>query len=203
MPLTRGVFAVLFVLFVGLHSPTSLAGQPPAITPRGSAPTTRPFVHPGLLHSREELEFVKRYLDIEQTRFEDRLTVSYDIDPDTLSVEVPAFLLQPLVENAIKHAIAPHVTPGTITITSRTVAHGTELIVRDTGPGILDTAVSRNGVGIANTRDRLETLYGRSDLLQLESIPGQGFTARVLIPDEPRTASTIPPRDADASHAHR
>ncbi len=85
---------------------------------------------------QEELEFLQKYLEIEQTRFQDRLTVEYDIDPDTLDGEVPRLILQPLVENAIKHGVAPRTGPGIVSIASRRDADDLYLVVRDNGVGL-------------------------------------------------------------------
>jgi two-component system LytT family sensor kinase len=123
----------------------------------------------------EELEFLQKYLEIEQTRFQDRLTVSYEIDPDTLDAEVPRLILQPIVENAIKHGVAPIVGPGMITIGSRREGERLFLVVRDNGAGLTGTTRTKlhGGVGLSNTRDRLECLYGMEHTLEfLESEPG-------------------------------
>lgn len=123
----------------------------------------------------EELEFLQKYLEIEQTRFEDRLTVGYEIDPDTLDAEVPRLILQPLVENAIKHGVAPRSGPGTVSIASRREGDQLHLVVRDNGVGLTGGARARlhGGVGLSNTRDRLECLYGTDHALDfVESNPG-------------------------------
>jgi len=123
----------------------------------------------------EELEFLQKYLEIEQTRFQDRLTVHYDIDPGTTDAEVPRLILQPLVENAIKHGVGPRIEPGVISIGSRRDDGRLYLTVRDNGIGLTGTtrARLRDGVGLSNTRDRLECLYGPDHALNfLESSPG-------------------------------
>jgi two-component system, LytTR family, sensor kinase len=131
----------------------------------------------------EELEFLQKYLEIEQTRFQDRLTVRYEIDPMTLDAEVPRLILQPIVENAIKHGISPRTGPGFIQITSQ--AHGDQLSleVRDNGGGLSGTARTqfRTGVGLANTRDRLECLYGEEQKLEFSEGDG-GLTVRIALP---------------------
>lgn len=132
---------------------------------------------------QEELEFLQKYLDIEQTRFRDRLTVSYDIDPETLDAEVPRMILQPLVENAIKHGIAPRSGPGTIHIVAARDGEGLRLEVRDNGAGLTGRARARlhRGVGLSNTRDRLECLYGAGHALSfLEG--GEGLTVQMRFP---------------------
>ena len=116
---------------------------------------------------QEELEFLEKYLEIEQTRFQDRLTVDYDIDPETLDAEVPRLILQPLVENAIKHGVAPRSGPGTIRITARRDGEVLWLEVRDNGVGLKESARARlhKGVGLSNTRARLQCLYGEAQSL--------------------------------------
>jgi two-component system, LytTR family, sensor kinase len=132
---------------------------------------------------QEELEFLQKYLEIEQTRFQDRLTVAYEIDPDTLDAEVPRMILQPLVENAIKHGVAPRNAPGTILILSARDGETLRLEVRDNGAGLSGGARAKlhSGVGLSNTRDRLECLYGEAHTLQfLES--GEGLTVQITFP---------------------
>jgi two-component system, LytTR family, sensor kinase len=130
----------------------------------------------------EELEFLQKYLEIEQTRFHDRLTVDYEIDPDTLDAEVPRLILQPLVENAIKHGVAPRMGPGTISISSRRDDARLCLSVRDNGVGLTggSRAQLHGGVGLSNTRDRLECLYGSEHSLNfVESTPGLAVEMRL------------------------
>ena len=131
----------------------------------------------------EELEFLQKYLEIEQTRFQDRLTVRYDNDTDTLDAEVPRMLLQPLVENAIKHGLSPKTGQGLVQIRSRQEANRLWLEVSDNGVGLSGSARSqfRSGVGLANTRDRLECLYGDAHRLEF-SEGGGGLTIRIALP---------------------
>jgi signal transduction histidine kinase len=144
----------------------------------------------------EELEFLQKYLEIEQTRFQDRLTVDYDVDPDTLDAEVPRLILQPLVENAIKHGVSLQIGPGIVSVGSRHDNGRLCLTVRDNGVGLTRATRARlhGGVGLSNTRDRLECLYGSDQSLDfLESAPG--LTVEMRLPfrrlssgtDEPRT----------------
>jgi two-component system LytT family sensor kinase len=132
---------------------------------------------------QEELEFLQKYLEIEQTRFQDRLSVRFDIDPDTLDAEVPRLILQPLVENAIKHGVAPKAGDGLIRIASRRHGEALLLEVSDNGVGLSAGARARlhSGVGLSNTRDRLKCRYGSAH--QLEFSEGTtGLTVRVEIP---------------------
>ena len=126
---------------------------------------------------QEELEFLQKYLEIEQVRFQDRLSVRFEVDPDTLDAEVPRLILQPLVENAIKHGIAPRSGQGLIQISARRHDDTIAIEVRDDGIGLSGGARSRlhNGVGLANTRDRLKYLYG--DRQRLTFSDGQGGLA--------------------------
>ncbi len=140
---------------------------------------------------QEELEFLQKYLEIEQTRFQDRLTVRYEIDPATLDAEVPRLILQPIVENAIKHGISPRSGPGVVQITSRVEAERLWLEVHDNGAGLSGSARSKfhSGVGLANTRDRLECLYGEAHRLEFSDVNG-GLTVRIALPLKPAAAST-------------
>lgn len=139
---------------------------------------------------QRELEFLERYLDIEKIRFADRLQVRLQIAPETLDAAVPNLILQPLVENAIRHGIAPRATAGTITIIA--VRHGEKLLLQitDDGPGLPDGAALNNGVGLSNTIARLQRLYGAAQSFVLRNAPEGGAAASLEIPFVP--ASTMP-----------
>ena len=135
---------------------------------------------------REELEFLEPYLEIEQARLEERLTVRMDIAPETLDARVPHLLLQPLVENAIRHGIAPRIEPGTVEIsTSRTPDTGLLRIeVHDDGPGLdRDNGTrTRKGLGLANVQSRLEQLYGGKHRFAMYNHPEGGAVVRISLP---------------------
>jgi signal transduction histidine kinase len=133
---------------------------------------------------KDELEFLQKYLEIEQARFGDRLTVAFDIAPETLDAQVPNLLLQPLVENSIRHAVAVRIEPGRIDIRSRQLGESLELVVSDNGPGMPPSRVTSagKGVGLANTRSRLERLYGANHQLLFGEPPGGGLMVTVMIP---------------------
>jgi two-component system, LytTR family, sensor kinase len=134
---------------------------------------------------REELEAIDAYLDIEVVRFGSRLCVKKSIAPDTLDVIVPSLLLQPLVENCIKHGFARKVGPGTITITSRREGDLAVIEIEDDGLGISNERVPQalsSGIGLSNVNERLRVLYGTQGRLALVGSPGKGAIARVEIP---------------------
>ena len=131
---------------------------------------------------REEIEITSRYLEIEQTRFADRLSVSYDIDPGTLQATIPNFLLQPLVENAIRHGIAPSAQPGSIAIRARRKGDALLIEVVDNGRGAAQQPRVGEGVGLANTRQRLDTLYGSNARMELIRPPEGGAISLVQMP---------------------
>ena len=131
----------------------------------------------------EELEFLQKYLEIEQTRFQGRLTVSYEVDPDTLDAEVPRLILQPLVENAIKHGLAPRSEPGTIRIAAGREGDVLRLVVHDDGVGLSGGARAKlhGGVGLSNTRDRLQCLYGSAHALEFSEAE-RGLSVELRFP---------------------
>lgn len=131
---------------------------------------------------REELEMLRRYLEIEQIRFGRRLTVTMDIAPETLEAHVPNFILQPLVENAISHGIEPHAKPGRIELRARRDASGLAVEVCDNGGGLGKNGPVKEGVGLSNTRARLHTLYGSAHGFDLRDADGQGLQVRLTIP---------------------
>jgi signal transduction histidine kinase len=133
---------------------------------------------------KEELEFLESYLEIEQTRFQDRLTVRMEVDPKALDARVPYLILQPLVENAIRHGIAPRAAPGLIEIRARRENGMVELSVHDNGAGLCGARPENlmKGIGLANTRARLEQLYGSSHSFELQDGDGQGLTVLITIP---------------------
>jgi two-component system, LytTR family, sensor kinase len=133
---------------------------------------------------RQELEFLRNYLEIEQTRFQDRLTVRLDIDAEAGEAQVPNLILQPLVENAIRYAVAPRATKSTIEIRAARVDGQIKLQVRDDGPGISDSAknIDPPGIGLRNTRSRLEKLYGRAHVFDLSTPVGGGLQVTITLP---------------------
>lgn len=132
---------------------------------------------------RQELEFLSSYLEIEQTRFQDRLKVEMTIDPDTLEAQVPNLILQPLVENAIRYAVAPRTTKSTVEICATRLDGQIELQVRDDGSGINEAdKTSAHGVGLRNTRERLEKLYGAAQRFQLSPAASGGLQVTITIP---------------------
>jgi LytS/YehU family sensor histidine kinase len=141
---------------------------------------------------RQELEFIERYLAIEQIRFADRLQVRVDADPDTLDAHVPNLLLQPIVENAIHHGIARRASASLVEVSSRKVGDTLVLTVRDDGPGLKGMGESGviEGVGLANSRARLAQLYGEVQSLELTDAPTHGAIATITLPFhcEPVTA---------------
>lgn len=143
---------------------------------------------------RDELEFVKGYLEIEQTRFHDRLKVTYDIAPETLDARVPNLLLQPIVENAVRHGISKISRDGLIWIKSEKVADRILLTVRDNGPGLKTNGHSpaaNFGIGLSTTRARLEGIYTRNHLLALNNLPEGGIEVRIDIPYHSTTAPAL------------
>jgi LytS/YehU family sensor histidine kinase len=131
---------------------------------------------------KHEVDFIRSYLEIEQVRFRDRLRVTIHVAPDTLDAAVPYLILQPLVENAIRHGIAPHVAGGTVLIGARRLNGRLVLTVRDDGLGIPDARGPSPRVGLANTRARLERLYGRDYELTVENAAEGGVEARMELP---------------------
>jgi signal transduction histidine kinase len=129
-----------------------------------------------------ELEVLRSYLDIEQTRLGDRLTVCWNVGPDTTDALVPTFLLQPIVENAIHHGIAPRAEPGRIEIGAWRHDGMLHLHVRDDGPGLRAGVRKGGGVGLANTRARLLHLYGAAQWLEAGNDPRGGCVIKVALP---------------------
>ena len=148
---------------------------------------------------RHELEFVSCYIEIEKVRFEERLNVTFDIAPETLDASVPHLLLQPLVDNAIKHGISMLLAGGEIRISA--IREDTDLLleVKDNGPGIRDLRDSLSyGLGLRITRERLETIYGQNQSVQLLTLAEGGVVARVSIPLRMATIDDF----QEISHAH-
>ena len=130
-----------------------------------------------------ELEFVNCYIEIEKVRFDERLKVCVDVAPETLDASVPHLLLQPLVDNAIKHGISRRATGGEIRISAAQDDADLHLEVRDNGPGFKEPSQSpSSGIGLRITRERLETIYGQDQSVELLSLPDGGVAARVCIP---------------------
>jgi two-component system, LytTR family, sensor kinase len=131
---------------------------------------------------RDELEFVNAYLEIQEARFGKRLRVVRRVDPATLDAAVPSLLVQPLVENAIRHGTSRRATGGQLEIITRRTGPSLVIEVLDDGPGLPADHVPDEGIGIGHTRARLSQLFGDSGGLELEPRPGGGTTARVRLP---------------------
>ncbi|OFW14927.1 MAG: hypothetical protein A3F69_03745 [Acidobacteria bacterium RIFCSPLOWO2_12_FULL_66_10] len=133
---------------------------------------------------RQEIEILQSYLAIEESRFRDRLSVAIDVAPEVLDARLPHLLLQPLVENAVRHGIAPRARPGRIDIRVFRSGGQLQIDVRDSGDGPPpDQLVALNdGVGLGNTRARLAHLYGAAHRLTFANLSGGGFQVSVGIP---------------------
>jgi two-component system, LytTR family, sensor kinase len=130
----------------------------------------------------EELEYLRAYLDIEQVHFGDRLRIEYRVDVAAMDVLVPTLILQPLVENAIRHGLEPIVRPGTLTIEAQADGDTLWLRVRDDGTGLPKNWKRREGVGLTNTRSRIDRLYGEASALTVRENPGGGVLVDLYIP---------------------
>src|SRR6202162_5994042 len=148
--------------------------------------------HETFVPLREELEFIDDYLDIEVARFgRDKLKVVKELDATSLEVVVPAMLIQPIVENSIKHGLAPKISGGTIYLRSRIADSMLVIEVEDDGVGIVepgsevsewDVPQHGTGIGMANVRERLNVLYSDAARVEVESRTGAGTVVRILLP---------------------
>jgi sensor histidine kinase YesM len=134
---------------------------------------------------RQEMDFLRRYLEIQQIRFQDQLRVELHVPDELLDARVPSLILQPLVENAIKHGVTPRAEGGQVTLSIARDDGRLRVSVRDDGPGIPpdDGASARgSGVGLANTRARLEQLYGDRQRFSVGNHPDGGALIELVIP---------------------
>jgi len=134
---------------------------------------------------RDEMQLVERYLDIQRVRFADRLNVSIDIDPDVADARVPLLIVQPLVENALRHGLGPRVEPGTIHIRASRENGVTRIDVSDTGVGVppgWSLAQANGGTGLRNLSSRLAAEFGAAASLNVEARSGGGVVATVRVP---------------------
>jgi sensor histidine kinase YesM len=130
----------------------------------------------------EELAFLEKYLDIQEARFGARLRVSFEVHPETHDVQVPRLVLQPLVENAIRHGIARRSGPGTVAIMAACADGTLTLTVRDNDVGRPAHGIVREGVGLSSTRARLAQLYGATQSLVIAPAPEGGTICTIRIP---------------------
>ena len=143
--------------------------------------------HDAFVPLSEELNFTDDYLDIEVVRFGEKLRVEKEIDPKTLDVLVPSILLQPLIENSIKHGLEPRIHGGTVTLRSRLNGDRAIIEVADDGVGVVPRPVSSlarsgAGIGLKNVRERLEVLYGDKARFTVVSNPGRGTLVSIELP---------------------
>ncbi|MCB0661328.1 MAG: histidine kinase [Saprospiraceae bacterium] len=134
---------------------------------------------------REELEFTDNYLSIERMRFMDRLSLIYDVDDSLMDAEVPSLILQPLVENAVKHGLSQKTDPGTITITARRKESGTmEIEVKDDGVGSdqSNQLLLKGGIGLRNVEERLNLIYKGEANMDIVSVADEGFKVVLTLP---------------------
>lgn len=139
---------------------------------------------------REELAFIDDYLAIEVTRFGDKLQVQKEIDPETLDMQLPSMLLQPLVENSIKHGLSSKIEGGTIIVRIRRVERGLharlQVVVADDGVGIPEPRLAtllEQGIGVSNVSERLNVLFGSGSSMRIESRPGEGTRIEIEVPE--------------------
>ena len=132
---------------------------------------------------KEEIEFLEKYVEIHKTLMRDRLNVRISVDPETLDAAVPNMILQPLVENAIKHGISPRPEGGNIEVHARRLDGKLFVEITDDGVGMPELeAEVQGGLGLINTRERLKHLYNNSHTFNVSSFPGRGVTIRISVP---------------------
>jgi signal transduction histidine kinase len=133
---------------------------------------------------RQELHFLDRYLEIEQARFGDRLHVAFEIPEALREVLVPSLILQPIVENSIRHGVEQREEAGRILIRAAAAGGNLELTVADNGPGLPSgrNTFAREGIGLSNTRSRLRHLYGECQSVELGAADGGGLLVRITLP---------------------
>ena len=147
----------------------------------------------------QELDFLRKYVSIEQARFRERLRVTFDVAPEAEECLVPNLLLQPLVENAIRHGIGPRVEPGHVLVRAARTGDTLELEVRDDGVGVPEAALAdlTHGVGLSNTRSRLAHLYGDRHRFVVSRPPGGGLSVAIVIPVDELATEAIAPDDME------
>jgi signal transduction histidine kinase len=185
-------------LFNALNSIAALIAVNPAAAEETTTQLAEAFRYTLRASERErvrlgdELEFVRTVLAIEHTRFGDRLRVVEEIAPDTEAIEVPSLLLQPLVENAIRHGIASRPEGGTVRIAARREGDRLIVTVEDDGPGMRDDSPARGeGFGLHSVRERIR-IAGPPHALDIESSPGAGTRVRLILPIPAERASEPP-----------
>ena len=177
-------------LFNTLNSISALAGSDPGATRRMISRLADMLRYAldsskrDLVSLREEVAFTEAYLDIEKQRMPDRLSVEWKIDERALDELLPPIVIQPLVENAIKHGIAPRESGGTVCITAKIDNDMIELMVKDNGIGssLNWDEESTNGIGLTNTRSRLENMYGELVSFQARPVAPNGFSSSFKVP---------------------
>ncbi|MBV9495234.1 MAG: histidine kinase, partial [Acidobacteria bacterium] len=173
-------------LFNTLHAMSALVERDPGGVRRMIARLSELLRHTTDAHAadevplREELGFLRRYIEIMEIRFQGRLQVKVDIDESLLDARVPNLILQPIVENALEHGVSRAGGSGEVAITARRDGNRLVLAVRDNGPGLPNEP--RAGVGLANTRARLAQLYGAQASLSLQPAEGGGVLAEIVVP---------------------
>ncbi|HEX4275447.1 MAG TPA: histidine kinase [Bryobacteraceae bacterium] len=175
-------------LFNTLHTITALVHEDPELAERTIARLSellRLFLANSTIHEvplSEELRILDLYLEIERTRFEDRLSVHFDVPPELREAMVPNLVLQPLVENSIRHGVGRRSAPGWISVAAEKYGETLVLRVTDNGVGLRESGQKSTGMGLAITKGRLESLYGERQSLVLREVQTGGAEVRITLP---------------------
>jgi len=178
-------------LFNSLNSMIQLAEEDPPATQAALLRLAELLRHvtrggredPGEVAFEDELAFIRNYLALERLRLGDRLRIVEEMDPDTLELSVPSFLLQPLVENAVQHGIAPRRSGGTLRLSAALLGDKLMIEVHDDGVGCAAAAwQGRGGLGLDIVRRQLEVRFPKQSQMSVESAPGEGFSVRIVLP---------------------
>jgi LytS/YehU family sensor histidine kinase len=131
----------------------------------------------------DELRFITSYLRIEKARFEERLGYLIDLEPQSRNVRIPPMILQPLVENAVRHGIASKIEGGTVRLIAKSTGGRLVLVVEDSGSGMKTESADHQGVGLKNVRDRLTYIYRDQAMLRLSPVEPTGTRVTVTLPN--------------------